>query len=113
MLHNVVLRLSKQQTSNFALLPKHNIEGCFDTVFDESNDTLCDKNNVNPVQTDLASLSIKVDQLIETVKELKVSSFGPKDGKPVLRQAAMDFQVQNVDDWKDIKNILIWLMKSL
>ena len=47
-----------------------------------------------------------MDQLIETVKELKVSSLGPKDGKPVLRQAAMDFQVQNVDDWKDIKNII-------
>lgn len=75
------------------------------TVFGESNNTLCDKDKSNPVQTDLASLSIKVDQLIGTVKELEVSSFGPKDGKPVLRQAAMDFQVQNVDDWKDIKNI--------
>ena len=78
MLHNVVLRLSKQQNEQFHTTSNKISKDVPNTVFSESNNTSCDKDNSNPVQTDLTSLSIKVDQLIETVERTEGLKFWAK-----------------------------------
>ena len=67
---------------------------------DKRNEHLDPEGDLNANQTDLATLNSKLDHLIETVKDLKLT----EDSKPVLRQSVLDFQC--VSYWKDIKNIV-------
>lgn len=75
-------------------------------LLDKPDGKHCDVSKPKDVHEGLVSLNSKVDKLMETVKELKLTSSTPTVRKPIPRQSQLNLQFQNSDDWKDIKNII-------
>jgi hypothetical protein len=93
--------------------PMDPIPGIPEEVPEEDNLAVKAGDNVKSLQGSTAEvahensalLNAKVDQLIETVKELKLTSSTHADVKQFPRQSNLP-QFQNSNEWKDIKNII-------